>query len=105
MHYDLERTASIMKELRVKKKKVQEEVANETGLNIKTYQAVEQGSRGVKIDTLCILADYYNETLDYLVTGNHKSKSEWESLLASIPCEKQEQIYIIVSKMVAMLNS
>ncbi len=97
MNYDLERTASIIKDLRRKRKKVQEEVACEMGINIKTYQAAEQGSRGV-------MADYYDVTLDYLITGNHSSKSKWNSLVASVSPEKQEQIYNIVLKMVAMLD-
>lgn len=104
MNYDLERTALIIKSLRTKRKKVQEEVACEMGINIKTYQAAEQGSRGVKIDTLCIIADYYDVTLDYLITGKHSSISEWDSLVESISPEKQEQIYNIVLKIVAMLE-
>ncbi len=104
MNYDLEKTASIIKDLRRKRKKVQEEVACEMGINIKTYQAAEQGSRGVKIDTLCIMADYYDVTLDYLITGNHSSKSKWDSLVVSVSPDKQEQIYNIVLKMVAMLG-
>lgn len=105
MNYNLGRTASIIKDLRTKKKKVQEEVADEMGINIKTYQAAEQGSRGVKIDTLCIMAGYYDVSLDYLITGNHSSKSEWDSLVSSISKDKQEQIFNIVLEMVAMLES
>lgn len=104
MNYDMERTATIIKDLRTKEKKGQEAVASDMEINIKTYQAVEQGIRGVKIDTLCIIADYYHVTLDYLITGNHATKSEWNTLFKSISLDKQERLYNIVSNIVTMLE-
>lgn len=104
MNYDMERTATIIKNLRTKEKKGQEAVASEMGINIKTYQAVEQGIRGVKIDTLCIIADFYHVTLDYLITGNYATKSEWNKLFEGISSDKQESLYNIVSNLVTMLE-
>jgi len=49
--------------------KSQEYVSADMGLNIKTYRAIEQGERSGNIETLCIIAEYFNVTLDYLING------------------------------------
>ena len=69
MYYEVGKTAKIIKNLRKESGKTQEIIAEGTGINIKTYQAAEQGTRGVSIDTLCIIASYFQVTLDYLITG------------------------------------
>lgn len=51
MYYDVKRTAGIIKELRKHRELTQEVAAKEMGINIKTYQAAEQGSRGLSIDS------------------------------------------------------
>lgn len=103
MNYDVEKTATIIKKLRSEVYKVQETVANEMEINIKTYQAAEQGTRGVKIDTLCIIADYYHVTLDYLITGNYIKGTELDSIMNKLPAEKQERFYKLVSNLAAMM--
>ena len=69
MYFDVNKTAKLVKKLREDAGLKQEVVASDMGINIKTYQAIEQGKRSGRIDTLCIIADYYSVTLDYLVTG------------------------------------
>lgn len=65
--YDIKKTGEIIKRLRMQKGKTQERVAEEMGINIKTYRAIEKGLRGGSVDTLCVIAKYHNVTLDYLV--------------------------------------
>lgn len=69
MYYDVNKTAKLLKKVRVEKGVTQEQASREMGIHIKTLQSAEQGSRGLSIDTLCIMANYYEVSLDYLVTG------------------------------------
>nr|WP_294485078.1 helix-turn-helix transcriptional regulator [uncultured Anaerosporobacter sp.] len=103
MNYDLQKTAGIIKNLRRQRKMGQETVASDMGINIKTYQATEQGSRGVRIDTLCVIADYFHVTLDYLVTGK-KSDNEWNKLAENLSQEQKNQLLSITSNVITTLG-
>ena len=65
--YDIKKTGEIIKKLRMQKGKSLECIAEEMGINIKTYRAIEKGIRGGSVDTLCVIAKYHNVALDYLV--------------------------------------
>ena len=57
-----------IKSLRIEKHKTQEEVSERIGINIRSYQRLENGdTKNPSLDTLIKLADYYNVSLDYLV--------------------------------------
>ena len=103
MYYDVKKTAGIIKELRKHKELTQEVAAEEMGINIKTYQAAEQGSRGLSIDTLCIIADYFMVTLDYLVTERREA-NEWSGLVENRTDEQKAQLFSIASNMISTLG-
>lgn len=103
MYYEVNKTAKILKELRKRKNVTQEQVAEDIGLNIKTLQAAEQGTRGVRIDTLCEFADYYKVTLDYLITGVNEER-EFGHLLDGLSCEQKDMLYGVVSNMIATMK-
>ena len=42
-------------------------------MNLKTYQAVERGRRVGRVDTLCMLAEYFDTTVDYLTVERFMS--------------------------------
>ena len=57
-----------IKSLRIKNHKTQEEVSGAIGINIRSYQRLENGdTKNPSLDTFIKLADYYNVSLDYLV--------------------------------------
>lgn len=103
MYYDVKKTAGIIKELRKHRELTQEVAAEEMGINIKTYQAAEQGSRGLSIDTLCIIADYFMVTLDYLVT-ERRGANEWSGLVENLTDEQKAQLFNIASNMIGTLG-
>jgi len=103
MYYDVKKTAGIIKELRKHRGLTQEAAAEEMGINIKTYQAAEQGSRGLSIDTLCIIADYFMVTLDYLVTERREA-NEWSGLVENLTDEQKAQLFSIASNMISTLG-
>lgn len=103
MYYEVEKTAEIIRALRKESGQTQENVSDGMGINIKTYQAVEQGTRGVSIDTLCIIANYFHVSLDYLVTGV-RTNDEWYRLTESLSEAQKAQMYSIAANMISTLG-
>ena len=103
MYYDVKKTGGIIKELRKHRELTQEVAAEEMGINIKTYQAAEQGSRGLSIDTLCIIADFFEASLDYLITGK-REETGWNKLTEHLTEEQKTQLYSIASNMISALG-
>ena len=59
--------AERLRELRKEKQVKQREMAEQLGVKIRTYQCYEGGERRPDYETLFILADYFDVTLDYLL--------------------------------------
>lgn len=58
---------------RIKKGVTQERLAQETNLSVRQIRSYEQGSRRPKIETLNVLATYFNCTVDELVNEERKT--------------------------------
>lgn len=58
-----------LRELRNKKKLTQEELAEKIGVTRGTYAHYEINKRQPDYETLKKLSDYFNVSLDYLITG------------------------------------
>lgn len=102
--YDIERTGEIIKGLRKQREKTQECVANEMGINIKTYRAIEKGIRGGSVDTLCLIAEYFGCTLDYLIYGIC-GDNEINVILNPLDVSKRNKVLEIVKDIVdAIVN-
>ena len=59
-------------------KKTQEEVSSSLGMNLKTFQAIEGGRRVGRVDTLCMLAEYFDTTVDYLLGSDKEMERSIE---------------------------
>ena len=92
---------SVIKELRVKKGKTQEKVAEEIGMNIKTYRALENGARVGRIDSLCILARYFDVSLDYIVLGRSYSQ---ENLWMKLAAKDEEKRFLLLRIMESIID-
>jgi len=103
MYYDLEKSGERLKKLRKEAGCTQERMAEETGLNIKTIQAAEQGKRGVSVDTLCVAADYFGASLDYIVAGE-TAEDEWAKLTKNLSEFRKRQLLDIAANMIATLG-
>lgn len=88
--YDMKQTGATIKYLRTSSGKSQEYVSADMGLNIKTYRAIESGARGGNIETLCIIAEYFNVTLDYLVHGQGHCVEDVSKRLNGFDAEKKK---------------
>lgn len=96
MYYDIEKSGNRIKTLRKEKGITQEEFANRIGMSYKTINAIENGSKGTKIDTLILIAEELETTLDYIILGRN---SEVEiSLLLSCMSEEKRNLAIKILK-------
>lgn len=103
MYYDVNRTAQLLKRVRVEKGVTQEQASREMGVHIKTLQSAEQGSRGLSIDTLCIMADYYEVSLDYLVTGE-LLVSDISRMVEGISNENKRKLCEIIENLIKTME-
>lgn len=67
----------VLKELRKKNGKTQEEVAKDLNLSQQTYSNYENGTRLPNIDIIIDIANYYNISIDILV-GRYQLRTENE---------------------------
>lgn len=63
-----------LKEVRLATGKTQKEVAAETNIGYKRYNSYETGAREPDAETLILLANYFNVTVDYLM-GRSEEKN------------------------------
>jgi len=52
----------------------QKELADELGINSKTYSNYESGNRPIPVTLLCTLADLYGVSIDYLLGRTNEEK-------------------------------
>lgn len=68
----------ILKKLRKSFGKTSDELASYLNVSHSTYQKYECGKRGLSIEKICKLSDYYNVSTDYLL-GRTINKVEFDS--------------------------
>lgn len=65
-----------LSKLRNSQKISQSTISQLTGISVKTYRSIEQGRTFGRIDTLTLLSEYFNVSLDYLVCGRLNMENE-----------------------------
>lgn len=78
-----------LKKLRLEKGKTQSEMAHFLNVANGTYNTYETGKFEPKIETLKVLADYYNVSLDYLVGR------EWQNDFGYLSLEQTNAINLL----------
>ena len=101
--YDIKKTGEIIKKLRKQKGKTQECVAEEMGINIKTYRAIETGTRGGSIDTMCLIAEYFACSLDYLIYGI-REKNEIMDFLNRLDDKRKNKVIEIIKEIIVAMT-
>lgn len=102
--YELAQVSERVKELRKNTGKTQEQISEELGMNIKTYRAIETGARVGKIDTLCLLADYFHTSLDYLVGREEGLQEDFVMRVSNLPSDKQMLAKQLIDSIIATLS-
>lgn len=72
MYYDVQKSAERIRDLRADSNLIQSEAAEKMGFSLSRYRKLEQGQNGGSIDSLIMVADYYNISIDYLVYGEDR---------------------------------
>lgn len=91
-------------ELRKERGISQERLAQETGLKIDTYRAIEQGKTNGRIDTLVVLADYFNISLDYLICNKKSVKNELAIQTDTLSEVGKEKVYRIMRAIIREID-
>ena len=56
-----------LKQLKIERKLLQKNIANDIGISLRAYRYYENGERNPDSDTLVKLADYFGVSVDYLL--------------------------------------
>ncbi len=72
MYYDVQKSAERIRDLRADSNLTQSEAAERMRFSLSGYHKLEQGQNGGSIDSLIMVADYYNISIDYLVYGEDR---------------------------------
>ena len=64
-----------LKEIRLERRKTLRDVANDTTISNSNLSEIENGIHGCTTDTLNILANYYNVSIDYLLGNTDNPKA------------------------------
>ena len=99
--YDFMKIGERIKKLRLSKEQSQEFVAAKLEIHIKTYQKIENGNRLGRIDTLCLIAEYFEVSLDYLVgreeLTDSKITSGYLKLSEDMKALVKKQIFALIT--------
>ena len=84
MYYDMEKSGSRIRRLRLLKGYTQEELAGILNKDRSFLSAIETGKKGCSVDMLVELSGVFNVSLDYLILGRTRTDSETEKMKADI---------------------
>lgn len=87
--YNIEESAKRLKELRRNKKVTQEQVANDLKISVDTVRKNEQGVRGLSIDIADLYAEYYETSIDYIISGKVELNNQVSEMLKKYSTDKQ----------------
>ena len=83
MYYDIVKSGERINGLRTARRMTRQQLAEHIGLSVDALRKIETGVNGAKIDTLVSIADVFEVSLDYLVSGSER-KTDTDSLLAGL---------------------
>ena len=88
MNYDMEKCGLRIKQLRIKNKITQEQLADRLNITLSMLGKIERGQRGISIDLLIEIAQYFQTSLDFIVLGKEQQsdfiKGELNSVISKL---------------------
>lgn len=88
MYYDVTESGKRISRLRKERGMTQEQLALELNISVETIGKIERGKRGISVDMLVLLANYFHTSTDYLTGGD--DCDDLSGLLTVIPEDKKE---------------
>lgn len=101
--YNLSKVGVRVKELRKKSGNTQEEISEKLGINIKTYRAIENGTRVGRVDSLCIIAEYFDVSVDYLLGREISAEKDFDLQYSNLPKERKELAQKLIQSLMEVL--
>lgn len=89
--YNIKETADRIRQLRISRGYTQETTAELIGVERSYLSRIETGANGCSIDTLVRLAEIYDVSLDYLVSGKDTDGKRLKGIIDTIV----EQLHIL----------
>ena len=86
---NIEESAKRLKEVRRNKKVTQEQEANDLKISVDTVRKNEQGVRGLSIDIAELYAEYYETSIDFIISGKVELNNQMSEMLKKYPTDKQ----------------
>lgn len=71
MNYDMKKSGTRIRQLRVKSGLTQEKVAATLNIDRSFYSRIEAGKNGCSVDLFIQLSDFFGVSLDYLIMGKY----------------------------------
>lgn len=101
-YYDMKKSGERIRELRKKQGYTQAALAEAIGLSTESVKRLENGQSGARVDTLLLIADQLQASLDYLVLGK-EPKSGIENLVEGCSGKERKCLEKAVSVMIESL--
>lgn len=102
--YDLKNISKNLRELRKQRGYTQERLAAEIGMNIETYKSIEIGRRAGSIDSLCLIAEYFDVSLEYFLDREKTQEEKLNIDYRKLSPEKQKILFKMVEALIEVLK-
>ncbi len=90
--------------LRKAKEKTQDEVSIEVGISADTIRKLEQGRRAPSVEIICILAKYYETTIDYIILGVTQPGYGYNEKLSNLSKEQRIKLEKIIDDIKGLIS-
>mgnify|MGYP000854750987 CR=1 FL=1 len=104
MYYDIEKSGERIRELRKARGFSQNEFAERIGVHVKTISKAERGIIGLSVDNLLVIAECFDTTIDFLVSGKEKYKydEKMNLLIENLNREQKAAVYEILENILKL---
>ncbi len=104
MYYDIEKSGKRIRKLRKVKGLSQNQLAEMIGVHVKTIGKAERGIIGLSVDNLLVIAEYFNTTVDFLISGKEEYDSDEKInvLIKKLNAEQKEAVYGILENILKL---
>lgn len=99
MYYDIKASGERIKTLRRGRNLSQEVVSEKIGISVDGYRKIERGINGAKVDTLICIADYFEVSLDFIVSGK-EAKFEIGQTIQERNEKEKKFIYCVLNDII-----
>ncbi|MBR3834414.1 MAG: helix-turn-helix transcriptional regulator [Lachnospiraceae bacterium] len=93
-----------LKQLRMDKNMHQDEVATEMGISADTVSKLEQGKRSPSATMVCILANYYKTTADYILFGVARDGCAGNEWISELSVDKRRRVERMIEELKGLVE-